>query len=76
MEYMADYTFDIVLTPAEEGGFVVDCPALPGCTTQGESYDEAIANIREAIELVVEDMRELGEPISQRARFEKIDIAV
>lgn len=76
MKNMADYTFDIVLTPADEGGFVVDCPALPGCTTQGESHDEAVANIREAIELVIEDMRESGEAISQVARFEKIDIAV
>jgi predicted RNase H-like HicB family nuclease len=76
MRAMADYRFDIVLIPAEEGGFVVDCPVLPGCTTQGETYDEAITNIREAIELVVEDMRESGEAIPQGARFEQIDIAV
>jgi predicted RNase H-like HicB family nuclease len=76
MDVMADYRFDIVLIPAEEGGFVVDCPVLPGCTTQGETYEEAIANIREAIALVVEDMREAGDAIPQDARFEQVDIAV
>lgn len=76
MRAVADYRFDIVLIPAEEGGFVVDCPVLPGCTTQGETYDEAIANIREAIELVVEDMRESGEAIPQGVRLEQIEIAV
>ncbi len=55
MEHMADYTFDIVLTPAEEGGFVVDCPALSGCTTQGESNDEAIANIKPDSQLRTSD---------------------
>ncbi|MCC6776815.1 MAG: type II toxin-antitoxin system HicB family antitoxin [Hyphomicrobiales bacterium] len=49
------HTFTVVLEPAEEGGFVVTVPALPGIGTQGETYDEAIANAREAIELVIED---------------------
>ena len=35
----------------EDGGYVVSCPALPGCHSQGESIDEALANIREAITL-------------------------
>ena len=43
-------TFHIYLEPAEEGGFVVSCPALPGCHSQGESREEAISNIREAIQ--------------------------
>ncbi|WP_299440085.1 type II toxin-antitoxin system HicB family antitoxin [uncultured Rhodospira sp.] len=38
----------------EDGGFVVSCPALPGCHSQGETVDEALANIREAIELCLE----------------------
>lgn len=39
------------------------CPALKGCHTWGRSYDEALANIREAVELYVEDLREAGSPI-------------
>jgi len=40
----------VVLEPAEEGGFIVSVPALPGCWSQGETRDEALANIREAAE--------------------------
>lgn len=50
-----NHTFTVVVEPAEEGGFVVSVPALPEVGTQGDTYDEAIANVREAIELVVED---------------------
>lgn len=39
------------------------CPALKGCHTWGESYEEALANIREAVELYVEDLIEAGEQI-------------
>jgi predicted RNase H-like HicB family nuclease len=39
------------------------CPALKGCHTWGHTYSEALANIREAVELYVEDLAEAGEPI-------------
>lgn len=42
--------FHVQLEKAEEGGYVVTCPALPGCVTQGETPEEAIANVREAIQ--------------------------
>ena len=57
------YTFTIVLEPAEEGGFVVTVPTLPEVGTQGDTRDEAMANAREAIELVIEDRLSRGEPI-------------
>jgi predicted RNase H-like HicB family nuclease len=44
----------IVLDPSDEGGYTVFVPALPGCISEGESRDEALANIREAIELYLE----------------------
>ena len=44
----------IVLEPSEEGGFTAVVPALPGCISEGESRDEALANIRDAIELYLE----------------------
>lgn len=43
--------FPVVLTPDEDGGFVAECPIIPGCVSQGETREEALANIREAIEL-------------------------
>ncbi len=43
--------YRVILEPdLEAGGFVVSCPSLPGCYSQGESCDEALKNIREAIE--------------------------
>ena len=46
----------IVLEPSEEGGFTVTVPALPGCISEGETRDEAIANIKEAIDLYLEQV--------------------
>jgi len=56
-------TYPVILTPQPDGGFFVECPSLPGCYTQGDTLDEAIANIREAIVLAIEDLEELGEPV-------------
>lgn len=52
--------FVIVLEPAEEGGFTVFVPSLPGCTSEGDTKDEALKNIKEAIALYLEpDTNEL-----------------
>jgi antitoxin HicB len=48
--------FAVVLTPEKGGWYSVTCPALPGCHSQGRGIPQALANIREAIELVLEDM--------------------
>lgn len=40
----------VTLEEAEEGGYIVSCPALPGCHSQGDTAEEALENIREAIE--------------------------
>jgi predicted RNase H-like HicB family nuclease len=44
----------IVLEPSDEGGYTVYVPSLPGCISEGESKQEALANIKEAIELYLE----------------------
>jgi predicted RNase H-like HicB family nuclease len=44
----------VVLEPSSEGGYTVVVPALPGCISEGDTRDEAIRNIREAIELYLE----------------------
>ncbi|MBS3105154.1 type II toxin-antitoxin system HicB family antitoxin [Candidatus Woesearchaeota archaeon] len=50
----------IVLEPQEEGGFTAYVPSLPGCISQGDTKEEAIKNIKEAIELYLEaDTNEL-----------------
>lgn len=44
----------IVLEPSDDGGYTVYVPGLPGCISEGDTVDDAIANIREAIELYIE----------------------
>lgn len=44
----------IVLEPSDEGGYTAYAPSLPGCISEGDTSQEAIANIREAIELYLE----------------------
>jgi len=43
-------TFKVIVHRAEEGGFWAEVPAIPGCATQGETHEELMANVREAIE--------------------------
>ncbi|MSQ05993.1 MAG: type II toxin-antitoxin system HicB family antitoxin [Dehalococcoidia bacterium] len=58
---MAKYV--VYLRPAEEGGYIVSCPDFPGCVTQGESVDEALAMIKDAIKGYIFSMKKHGEPV-------------
>jgi len=58
---MARIDFKVLLEPDEDGGYVVVCPSIPGCYSQGNTVEEALANIREAIELCLEEMADNGE---------------
>jgi predicted RNase H-like HicB family nuclease len=60
-----EYKFTVIIEPCEEGGYFARCPALQGCYTQGESYEETIANIQDAIKLYLEDLIESGESIPE-----------
>lgn len=48
----------------EDGWYVVECPVIPGCLSQGQSEAQALANIREAAQLCLEVRRELGLPLT------------
>ncbi len=50
--------FQVVLEPSEGGGYTVLVPELPGCISEGDTVDEALENIREAIELYLEPVDE------------------
>jgi antitoxin HicB len=54
---MQVYDFKVLLEPDETGGYVVSCPSLPGCYTQGDTVAEALDNIKEAILLCLEDLQ-------------------
>jgi len=53
--------FNVILTPAEEGGFNVTVPALEGCFTQGETEKEALKNAREAIICYLEGLEKVNQ---------------
>ncbi len=56
--------FTVILTPdLEDGGFVAECPAIPGCVSEGETIEDALANIKEAIEACLESLAARGEPL-------------
>lgn len=65
----------VVIYPGEDGYWVAECLSLPGCISQGQTKDEAIANIREAIDLYIEALRDDGLPVPEE-RFETLLIAV
>jgi predicted RNase H-like HicB family nuclease len=55
----------VILQPGEDGYWVIECPSLPGCISQGETRDEAIANIKEAISLYIESLMVHGDPVPE-----------
>jgi predicted RNase H-like HicB family nuclease len=55
--------YTVILHPAEESGYWVEVPALPGCYSQGESVEEAVAKAREAIETHLEALSQDGQGI-------------
>lgn len=65
--------FIVTFTPDEDGGFVAECPALPGCISHGETIEEADRNIREAIEASLETRRENKLPLYIEVR--EIEVA-
>ncbi len=70
MKYRVHFEVD------EEGMVVAGCPALPGCISQGRTRTEAFNNIREAIELHLESLREHGEPIPPGIEEEIIEVCI
>ncbi|HVV00734.1 MAG TPA: type II toxin-antitoxin system HicB family antitoxin [Verrucomicrobiae bacterium] len=64
-----------IIYPGEDGFWVAECPSLPGCISQGETREQAIANIREAIEGYVQVLQEDQLPISEE-RFDALLVAV
>jgi predicted RNase H-like HicB family nuclease len=63
---MSKRHYTIILHPdTEEGGYTVTVPALPGCITQGETLEEAIAMAKDAIRLHIESLLADGEPVPE-----------
>ncbi|CAI8013077.1 UPF0150 protein Ta0767 [Geodia barretti] len=65
----------VLIYPGEDGYWVAECPGLPGCISQGRTKQEAIVNIREAIQGYIASLEEDGLPVPEE-RFEALIVAV
>lgn len=77
-----EYSFTVLFEPAEEGGYVVTCPALPGLVTEGDTLDDARANARDAIQGYLDSLAKDGQPLPADKEIrlepvkEKVTVAV
>jgi antitoxin HicB len=76
------YQFTVLFEPAEEGGYVVTCPALPGLVTEGDTLEEARVMAKDAILGYLESLQKDGEPIPEDKPLrvepvvEKVSVAI
>ncbi len=66
--------FPVTIDRDEDGVWVVECPSIPGCVSQGQTKEEALENIREAIGLCLEVRAERGLPLTVEMR--QVEVAV
>jgi len=66
--------YRIIIEADEDGKYVAECPTLPGCVSQGATRDEAVANIKDAIEGYLESLRMHNEPIPPPIWEETVEI--
>jgi len=69
-------SFPVVMRPGEDGWIVADCPIIPGCVSQGLTHDEALANIREAIELCLENREKEGRSLPSEYEVVNADVDI
>ncbi|HHT9135162.1 MAG TPA: type II toxin-antitoxin system HicB family antitoxin [Candidatus Avalokitesvara rifleensis] len=60
---MKELTYTVILEKEEDGGYHAFCPVLKGCHSQGDTYEEALANIQDAIKLYLESLKAHNEEI-------------
>jgi predicted RNase H-like HicB family nuclease len=65
----------VIVYPGEDGYYVVECPSLPGCLSQGHTKAEALENIKEAIQAYTEALNDQGLPIPEE-KFDSLLVAV
>jgi len=70
------YQFTVVVERDEDGVFIASCPALQGCYSQGDTYEQALENLKDAIKLHIEARQSLGEPIPIEIAIDRVEINV
>jgi len=68
--------FRVTIEADEDGIFVAECPALPGCVSQGKTRGEAMVNIRDAVQGYLESLKKHGEPIPGPITEELVEVPV
>ena len=68
--------YTVILQKEEDGGYVATVPVLPGCVSQGDSRQEALKNIEEAIEVYLADVRAAGESVPVEDERAFVEVAV
>jgi len=68
--------FRVLIEPDEDGVFVAECPALPGCISQGNTRAEALVNIEDAIEGYLHSLQKHNEPIPPSIHEEIVEVDV
>ena len=66
--------YTVILEREQDGGFIASVPVLPGCVSQGDTREEAMANIKEAVELYIEDCRASGDPVPEEDSLEYVEL--
>ena len=66
--------YRVLLRTDEDGIFVAEVPDLPGCISDGRNKEEAMRNIREAVQLYLEDLRITGDPVPPPAVEESVEV--
>jgi predicted RNase H-like HicB family nuclease len=66
--------YEVFLEAAEEGGYVVTCPSLPGCASEGETREQALANIKDAIQGYLATLRRHGDTLP-KVEVEIVEVA-
>jgi antitoxin HicB len=70
------YKIPLVLTPQAEGGYTVTSPLLPELVTEGDTVDEALANVRDALAAVIETYEDLGQSLPRNAVIQDVSSPV
>ena len=73
MDERMEYIVQVWPDP-EDGGFVAEAPELPGCVSQGDTWEEVLANMADALECCIEARRELGLPLRVEVRETRIAV--
>ena len=73
---MTKYRFTVVVERDEYGVYIASCPAMQGCHSQGDTYEGAVENLKDAIRLHIEARQQLGEAVPLEVAVDQVEVSV